>query len=292
MRPLTALLAASFVAVSSMSVFSQETPTIDKILERGQIVIGHRNASPPFGFVADDGSVTGYTVEICKYAAEYLKSKLEKPNLVVAYVPADPSNRIPLIQNGTIDLECAGTGNTFARQDVVQFSYNTFYSETLIAVRKSGGIKSVVDLEGKRVAVPQGTLQVEMLNALATERGLNITPVMGKDATEVFLLLETGRADAAINDPLILSSAFSKSSTPDDFAFLTDWSAPPGASGIMMALGDERFRGIINEGIKDMIATGKFQENYDKWFGGPPYHLPMSQLLKDQMANPNDTALD
>jgi len=287
MRRLVASLAIGTV-ISAGSALAQETPTIAKILERGEIVIGHRPASPPFGYIAEDGKVTGYSVEICKYVADYLKKALGKPGLKTTFVPVDAANRIPLVQNGTIDLECAGTGNTAERQKVVSFLYNTMYTDTRLMVRKGSGINVVADLKGKRVAVPQGTVQQKMISDLDKKENLGIVAVMSKDASDTFRLLDTGRADAAIHVPMELLPFSSKSSTPDGFTFISDWAAPPEQVSIMIAKGDEKFRAAANAGMKEMMDNGKFEENYKSWFSVPPYNMPMPEALRNQIANPND----
>ncbi len=267
---------------------AQSSPTIDKILSRGQIAIGHRVASPPFGYIDNDKQVVGYTIEICKYVAEHIKAALNRLDLKVVYVPADPSNRIPLVQNGTIDLECATTGNTVERQKIVAFSYSTIFPDSRIAVHKGQGINAVADLKGKAVAVLQGTVQQRQLAELDRERGLGIRFELSKDTAENFLLLESGRADAAINDPLLLSTYIAKAKDPGSFMFLPDWAGAPENDAIMVAKGDDRFRLLVNEGIVEMIKSGKFEQNYNNWLNRPPYNLPMNDALKRQMLAPND----
>lgn len=286
-----ALAAAVAVFLFPAMSLAQSAPTMDKILERGQIVIGHRTASAPLGFVADNGEVTGYSVEVCKYAAEHIKAVLKRPDLKVAFVPVDASNRIPLVQNGTIDMECAGTSNTLERQKVVGFTYNILYIETRFAVRRNGPVKTAADLKGRSVAVMQGTVQQKLLSDLDRQRGLGIRPVLARDTAENFLLLETGRADAAINDSLMLASSIFKSPNAADYVFLPDWSSPPDVVSIMIAKGDDRFRTLANEGIKKMMDSGAFEKNYDRWFMAAPYKLPMPQPLRQQIRQPNDTGI-
>ncbi len=292
MRPISALLVIGSAlvapALSASPVAAQSTPTIDKILERGQVTIGHRPSSPPFGYVNDKGEVVGYTVEICRYVVEQLKTALNRPDLRTAYVPADPSNRIPLVQNGTIDLECATTGNTVERQKIVAFSYSTIFPDARFAVRRSSGIASVKDLKGRSVAVLQGTVQQRQLTELDRELKLGIKPVLAKDTAENFLLLETGRVDAALNDPILLSTYIAKSRDAADLTFVPDWSGQPENDAIMMAKGDDRFRSLVNAAIKKMMDSGEFTKNYEKWLMAPPYNLPMNEALKKQMANPTD----
>ena len=283
---LLCLMVISFAATQGAQ--AQSTPTIDKILARGEIAIGHRVASRPFGYIDDTGAVVGYVIDICKYVVEHLKVSLKRPDLKTVYVPADPSNRIPLVMNGTIDLECATTGNTVKRQEQVAFSYSTIFPDTRIAVRKGGGVNIVADLKGKPVSVVAGTVQQKMLLELSQQRGLGVRPVLAKDIAENFLLLETGRADAAINDPILLSAYIAKAKNPDSFMFLPDWSGTPEHDALMMAKGDDRFRALVNEAIVDMIRTGKFEQNYNNWFMRPPYNLPMNDALKRQLEAPND----
>jgi glutamate/aspartate transport system substrate-binding protein len=290
MRKLLACLLVALAASPSMS-FAQDTPTIDKILERGEIVIGHRPASPPLGFLNSENKATGYSVEICKVIAEGVKAALGKPELRTWYISVDAANRIPLMQNGTVDLECAGTGHTLEREEVVSFLYNINYSETRVLTRQGSGITSVKDLGGKRVAVPQGTTQQAMLEKLAADVGITISPVMAKDAAEAFLLLDTGRADAAIHEPILLAPFVTASSDPKSFVYLEDWTSGAEPSSIMIAKGDEKFREMANAVLKDMMQNGTFEKIYNDWFMVDPYNLPMSKALRDQLANPNDKAI-
>lgn len=285
-----AIITATLLASVSTAV-AADTPTIDKIKERGEIVIGHRPASPPFGYIADNGEITGYSVEICKYIAQQIKQDLNQPDLLVRFVTVDAANRIPLVQNGTIDMECAGTGNTVERKKVVSFTYNTIYTATQILVKKGGPIKSVQDLKGRRVAVPQGTAQQKMLDDLDKKLSLGVIPVMAKDAAEEFMLLQTGRAEAAINGPLELANHIAKSKDPAGYEYLPDWESPPEQISVMIAKGDEEFKKLADKGLKKMMTTGEFTKNYSHWFEVPPYNLPMPAALKAQIANPNDKAI-
>ena len=279
-----AIVSGTFVGAAE----AQSTPTIDKILARGEIAIGHRVASPPFGYIDDNKQVVGYTIEICRHVVEHLKVALNRPDLRIVYVPADPSNRIPLVQNGTIDLECATTGNTVERQKIVAFSDTTIFPDSRIATRKGSGINSVADLKGKTVSVAQGTAQQKMIQDLDKKLGLGMRIILAKDSPEGFLMLESDRADATINDPILISTYASKSKDPNGYAFLPDWTGATENDAIMIAKGDDKFRALVNEGIVDMMRSGEFEKNYERWLTKPPYSVPMNEALKRQIKAPND----
>ncbi len=282
------LAVLGLVGLSGPVAAQAPTPTLDKIKERGEIVIGHRPAAPPFSFAEGSAPATGYTVEVCKYIAEHVKAALKRPDIKTRYVPVDPSNGIPLVQNGTIDMECAGTGNTLERQKVVAFTYNIYIGPgTLILARHD--VKGVADLKGKSVTVQQGTVQQKMLADLDRESKLGIRVVSAKDVAENVMLLDTGRADALINDKVTILPFLARLADPAAYHWLDDWNAPVVLPvSIDINRSDDGFRTMANEAIVAMIKSGEFEKNYDRWFRVPPYDLEMTKAMRQFMVEPTD----
>jgi glutamate/aspartate transport system substrate-binding protein len=231
--------------------------------------------------------VTGYTVELCKRVAEKIRSHLGHPEIKVKYVPVDASNRIPLVQNGTIDLECAGTSNTAERQKVVAFSYNTLYADARVAVLKSSGIKTATDLKGKTISVVQGTTQQKELVDLDKKYDLGIKTVLAKDSVNGAMMLESERVDGAFNDPYLLAGIFAKTRIANQYIFVPGTETTLSPMGIMFPKGDERYAALVNEEVKTLMANGTFEEIYNRFFLTEPMHIPMTAALRRQMQNPN-----
>jgi glutamate/aspartate transport system substrate-binding protein len=258
--------------------------------------MGVRDSSGVLSYTLGDGKYTGYHVEICQKAIANIEKQVGK-KLEVVYQPVTSQNRIPLVQNGTVDIECGSTTNNATRQKDVSFAVTTFVEEVRTAVKANSGITSVSQLNGKKVATTTGTTSVQTLRKNERANGINFDEVYGKDHADSFLLLETGRADAFVMDGQILAGNIAKSKNPADFKIVGEvLSTEP--IGIMFRKDDAQFKKAVDDTIKGLIKTGELNKVYDKWFlqptppTGAKLGLPMSENLKAALANPNDNPME
>ena len=287
------LLAVAAVALlSAGSAMAQGVDTLAKIKSAGVINFGVRESSG-LGYTLGGGKFVGFHTEMGERIIEDLKKQLGTPALKVSYQPVTSQNRIPLMLNGTVDLECGSTTNTRARQKDVDFAMTTYVEEVRIAVRADSGIKSIKDLNGKTVATTTGTTSVQALRRHERANGIDFKEVMGKDHAESFLLLETGKADAFVMDNVSLASNISRSKNPKNFKIVGEsLSADPIAC--MLPKGDAKFKEAVDNSIKRQIKDGSLGKLYIKWFmqPTPPNNvvvgLPLTEKTKEAWANPNN----
>ncbi len=266
--------------------------TLAKIKESGVVNLGVRESSGGLGYALGAGKYGGFHTQMAEQIVADLGKKLGK-DLKINYQVITSQNRIPLLQNGTIDFECGSTTNNTARQKDVDFAITTYVEEVRIATKKDSGIKSIKDLDGKRVATSTGTTSVKHLRKHERSSGLNFEEVMGKDHADSFLLLETGNADVFVMDGQILAGNISKSKNPENYAIVGEvLSVEPIAC--MLPKGDKKLKEAVNESIKRQIADGSLEKLYNKWFMEPipptnrAINLPLSASTKEAWANPND----
>src|SRR6478736_942038 len=256
------LLAAALTAVA-FGAFAQANDTIAKVKSAGKVVMGVRESSAPLAYTLGGGQYTGYHVELCQ---RILKSVL--PGVAIEYVPVTSANRIPLVQNGTVDIECGSTTNNATRQKDVAFALTTYVTEVRTAVKTSSKIKSVADLKGKTVATTTGTTSVALLRKHKRGEGVEFKEVFGKDHADSFLLLESGRADAFVMDGQILAGNIATSKSPADYKIVGEvLSVEPIA--IMLRKDDPAFKKLADDTIRDAIKSGDMAKMYDKWFVQP-----------------------
>src|ERR1700722_12217102 len=198
------------------------SPTLQKIKDAGTITIGHRDSSVPFSYLDNDQKPIGFSLALCDLVVAKIKTKLAQPALKVAYQAVNSSNRIPLVKNGTVDIECGSTANTIARQQEVAYSVIFYAPQFKWISLKSSGLKTTEDLKAKTVAVTQGTNTAQFVAKLNAEKALGMKVLQGKDHAESFLLVETGRASAFMEDDILLAGLKATAGSPDNFAFLTD----------------------------------------------------------------------
>ena len=280
------LAAVAAVAVlAAAPVSAQElTGTLKKIKDSGSITIGHRETSIPFSYLDEKQQPIGYSMDICAAVVEEVKKELGLAQLAVKYNPVTPQTRIPLMSNGTIDLECGSTTNTLTRQKQVGFAPVTFITGTKLLVKKSSKIKSYKDLRNKTVVVTQGTTNERIIKALSDKDNLNIKFLNAKDHGESFLTVESGRAVAFSMDDILLYGLVAKSKSPKDFEVVGDYlSYDP--YGMMYRKGDEDFGLVIRRSIAKLMSSGDINKIYNKWFleklpSGETMGVPMSPLLK------------
>ncbi len=282
------LAVAATALVSTGGAFAQLNDTMAKVKASGKVVMGTRESSAPLAYTVGNNQFVGYHVELCQ---RILKSIF--PGTPVEYVAVTSANRIPLVANGTVDIECGSTTNNVARQKDVAFALTTYVTEVRTAVKASSGIKSVADLNGKTVATTTGTTSVALLRKNKRAQGINFKEVYGKDHSDSFLLLESGRADAFVMDDNILAGLISQSKNPKDFKIVGETlNVEPIA--IMIRKGDDKFKKAVDDYIRTAMKDGEIRILYDKWFLKPippknvAVNLPMGKVLQDLVKNPND----
>jgi glutamate/aspartate transport system substrate-binding protein len=267
--------------------------TLKKVKDTGVITEGVRESSGALAFTLGDGKYTGFHYDVCARIIADIQKQLGLAKLDVKYQPVTSQNRIPLVQNGTVDLECGSTTNNATRQKDVAFAPTLYVEEVRIATKKSSGIKGIADLNGKTVATTTGTTSVQLLRKNKRAAGMDFKELNGKDHSDSFLLLESGRADAFVMDGQILAGLISKSKNPNDYAIVGEvLSVEPIA--IMFRKDDPALKKAVDDSVKNMIKSGEIAKLYDKWFMQPippsntKVGLPASDLTKAAWANPND----
>ena len=291
-------LIALVLAVASVGTASaQANDTLAKIKSKGEITLGVRDSSGALAYTLGDGKYVGFHTEMSENIAADIAKQLGIPKLVVNKQLITSQNRIPLIVNGTVDLECGSTTNNRARQKDVAFAVTTYVEEVRIAVRADSGINSIKDLNGKTVATTTGTTSVQTLRKNERASGVDFKEVMGKDHADSFLLLESGRADAFVMDGQILAGNISKSKNPAGFKIVGEvLSVEPIAC--MLRKDDPAFLKAVDDSIKRQIADGSLAKLYDKWFMQPipptntKVGLPLSDATKAAWANPNNKPME
>ena len=283
-RKSLAAVAALAVLAAAPATAQELTGTLKKIKDSGTITIGHRETSIPFSYLDDKQQPIGYSMDICAAVVEEVKKELGLATLAVKYNPVTPQTRIPLMANGTIDIECGSTTNTLTRQKQVGFAPITFITGTKLLVKKSAKIKSYKDLRNKTVVVTQGTTNERIIKALSDKDNLNIKFLNAKDHGESFLTVESGRAVAFSMDDILLYGLIAKAKSPKDYEVVGDYlSYDP--YGMMYRKGDEDFGQVIRRAIAKLMASGDINKIYNKWFleklpSGETMGVPMSPLLK------------
>ena len=284
------------LAASAGVVFAQSTGTIKKVQDTGAITMGVREASIPMSYLDDKQQFVGYHIDVCNRVIDDLRKNLKLPNLKVNLQAVTSANRIPLMQNGTIDIECGSTTNTVARQQQVAFALTTFISDVRILTKANSGIKTVADLNNKPLAVTTGTTSVQLIRAQEQGKNLNITEVFGKDHAESFLLLETDRAVAFALDDYLLAGFRARSNNPAAYVFL-DQPLRTEPIAIMIRKDDPDFKKAVDDSIRSMMRSGELERIYSKWFTTQiptlkaPLNMPMTNALREQFRNPNDTGI-
>ena len=278
------------------TAFAQANDTLAKVKAAGSITMGVRDSSGALSYTLGDGKYVGYHVEICQRIIANLEKAAGK-KLEVKYTPVTSQNRIPLVENGTVDIECGSTTNNEARQKQVAFAFTTYVEEVRIAVRANSGITSIAQLNGKNVATTTGTTSVQLLRKNERATGVDFKEVFGKDHAESFLLLEAGRADAFVMDGQILAGNIALSKNPADFKIVGEvLSVEPIA--IMMRKDDPGFKRLADDTIRDLAKSGELAKIYDKWFVQPipPKNtrvgLPASDTTRAAWAAPNDKPME
>ena len=287
-RPFRAALCAALAAVA-VAAFAQDKGPIDtlkRIRDSGTITIGVREASVPFSFIDAQKQPQGYSIELCLRVADAVKTELKLPRLDVRFVPVTSSNRIAMVKDGKVDLECGSTTNTRDRAKDVAFAYTTFVAGIKMLAKKSSNVKGIEDLRGKTVVVTKGTTSETMLKRLNEDRVLKLTILETKDHDEAFAAVADGRAVAFPMDDVLLYGLISKSDHPDDFAVVGKYlSVEP--YGIMLRKDEPAFERLVDRTLNELFQSGEVRRIYARWFSTKELTVPMNQYLKEAFVIPN-----
>ncbi len=288
------LLWMAMLAVAIPSV-AQETGTLKKIRDTGEIVLGVRDASIPFSYADDSGQSIGYSVDLCMRVVDHLRQTLKMPGLKVRQQLVTSANRVPLVLNGTVDLECGSTVNNIERQKTVAFSLTTFIVNTKFIGKSSSGIQKLTDLKGKTVSVTGGTNTMQKITAINKQMNLDLSIINGKDHAESFLLLTNDRVAAFSEDDILLAGLAATSPTPTGFRLIPIDGMLADPYALMMRRDDPQFKAAVDAALRDVFASGEVQRIYDKWFLRPipprnvVLNFPLGDQLKRVLAKPTDS---
>jgi glutamate/aspartate transport system substrate-binding protein len=271
--------------------------TLKKIKDSGSVTMGVRESSGALSYTLGDGKYTGFHYEVCQHVLADIQKQLGMAKMETKYQPVTSQNRIPLVQNGTVDLECGSTTNNATRQKDVAFAPTLYVEEVRIAVKGASGITNIAQLKDKTVATTTGTTSVQLLRKHERAANVDFKELFGKDHADSFLLLEGGRADAFVMDGQILAGLIAKSKSPADYKIVGDViSVEP--IGIMYRKDDPAFKKAVDDSIRAMAKSGEAAKLYDKWFMQPipptntKVGLPPSEMTKAAWANPTDKPLE
>ncbi len=281
------------VALTGLSAVAH-ADTLAKVKSSGAITIGHRDASIPFSYYDDKQQVIGYSVEICQKIAEAVQKNLGMPKMEVKYQLVTSANRIPLLANGTVDLECGSTTNNADRQKQISYAPTTFVTANRIIYKKGQGISKLADLKGKTLVSTAGTTNLKQVTELNAEKNLGINIVSANGHAEAFLMVESGRAAAFAMDDILLAGLAANSKNPAEFEISSEaLSVEP--YGIMVRKDDPKFKKVVDDAVVALFKSGAINAMYDKWFlkpippKGANLNIPMSASLKKVIAKPTDS---
>lgn len=267
--------------------------TLDQIKSTKEITLGYRDASVPFSYIDQNQKPIGFSLDLCARVVDELKKNLNLPQLNVKYLAVTGANRIPLIQNGTVTIECGGTSSSAQRLQQVGFSVATFVSHSKWLTKADSGIKSAADLKGKTVVVTQGSNAVQIAKELSEKNNLGLKIVQAHDHAESMLMLQSGRAAAFMEDDILLAAKRAEAANPNQYVFLPDVYNTL-VYGLMVPKNDPEFKAIVDKTLSNLMASGQFGEIYNKWFEKPipPNNtnlvFPISNDLKERIAHPSD----
>ena len=274
--------------------FAQElTGTLKKVKDSGMITMGIRESSYPLSYLDDKQQPIGYHIDVCNRIVDAVKQELKLSELKVQHQPVTSQNRIPLVSNGTVDIECGSTTNNEARQKQVSFALTTFVTNVRMAAKKASGITSLSQLDGKPVATTSGTTSVQLMRAHEKGKNINFKEAFGKDHADSFLLLETDRAVAFVMDDNLLAGLIATSKNPGEYALVGEvLNIEPIA--IMVRRDDPAFKKVADDTIRGLMKSGELEKLYTKWFLSPippkniSMNFAMSDTLKELIKNPSD----
>lgn len=287
-------LICGMAAVFALSA-GAEAGTLDKIKSTGVITLGVRESSIPFSYYDDQQRAIGYSVDMCNLIVSSLKDKLALPNLIVKDVPTTSQNRIPLVNNGTVDIECGSTTNNLERQQQVAFSNTTFVIGTRLLVKKDAKIADFPDLAGKNVVTTAGTTSEKILREMNVKKHMNMNVISAKDHAEAFLTLQQGRAAAFMMDDALLYGQIAKLPNRADYSVVGTAQSFE-AYGLMIRKDDPAFKAAVDAALTKAMKSGVAASIFKKWFESPippkgiNLQFPLSKEIKERFDSPNDVA--
>ena len=288
-------LAVAAAAFATQASAQELTGTLKKVKDTGTITIGYRDSSIPFSYLDDNQKPIGFAIDICRVIVDGVKSELKLDKLQVEFSPVTSSTRIPLLANGTIDLECGSTTNNPERLKQVSFTNTHFLTATRFVSKKASKLDTIDDLRGKSVASSSGTTNIKQLTEANAARNLGINIIPAKEHAESFLMVETDRAVATVLDDILLASFVAGSKDPSAYVISKDAFSKPEPYGIMMRKDDPAFKKVVDAATAALYKSADGQKLYDKWFMQtiPPKGLnlntPIGAELKHEFANPSDS---
>ena len=295
-RALVLLAGFTAAAVALLAGFeaAAQDGTLKKIKDSGSITIGHRDASIPFSYYDDNQQPVGYAMDLCMRIVEGVKSELKMPKLEVKYQLVTSANRIPLMANGTIDLECGSTTNNLERQKQVWFTITHFVTANRWVAKKRSNIKSLSDLKGKTIVSTAGTTNIKQITEINAQQNLGMNIISANGHPEAFQMVETGRAVAFVMDDILLYSLAAQSRSPKDYA-ISEVALSVEPYGIMLRKDDAAFKKVVDAAMVDTYKSGAINAIYDKWFLKPVpprglnLNVPISEQFRKVIANPTDS---
>jgi glutamate/aspartate transport system substrate-binding protein len=295
MRTFKFSLALAVLALAAAPAIAQDSGTLKKIKDTGAITLGFRDASIPFSYLNDQQKPIGYAMDICYKIVDAVKAKLGMPNLTVNLNPVTSSTRIPLMANGTIDLECGSTTNNAERKKQVDFGMTYFVIKYRYVAKKSSNMDTIADLKGQTVVSTAGTTDIKALNELNASQNMGISILSANDHPAAFLMVETGRAKAFLMDDILLYGLVASSKNPGDF-HVSSASLGVEPYSLMLRRDDPAFKKVVDDAMIALYKSGEIEKIYTKWFLSPVppkginLNFPISDSLKKVFANPTDSA--
>ena len=294
---ITTALATVLSTAAVLPAQAQESLTLKKIKDTGTITLGHRESSIPFSYYDDKQQVIGYSHEMMLKAVESIKNELKMAKIETRLMPVTSANRITLVQNGTVDIECGSTTNNLERQKQVGFSTTIFVIGTRLMAKKTAGINDFADLAGKNVVTTAGTTSERLLRKMNEDKKMGMSVISAKDHGEAFLTLETGRAVAFMMDDALLYGEMAKAKRASDWVVVgTPQSFE--AYGCMLRKDDPAFKKIVDTALAKAMTSGEAEKIYAKWFLQPippkglNLNFPLSEAVKKLYKAPNDKAFE
>ena len=293
------LFGLTILAAAAMSCAqaAELTGTLKKVKETNSITVGYRESSIPFSYLDNNGKPIGYAMELCGKVVDAVKADLKMPDLKVNYTPVTSSNRIPLLENGTIDLECGSTTNSVARQKQVAFGPTYFVINVTAAVKKDSGISDFAQLAGKTIVTTSGTTAVPLLKKYEKTKDMEFKEIYGKDHAESFLLMADGRASAFVMDDILLAGQIANSKDPAAYKILPG-SLRQEPYSMMLRKDDPQFKALVDKTIDGVMKSGEINKIYAKWFTSPippkgiNLNFPETPAIKEAFAHPNDKGVE